>query len=53
MTLMTELSDLAIYDSVSGDGGSVHLMKRLRWIAAAGLLDSSRDGHADTRAIRP
>ena len=48
MTLMTALSDLAIYDSVSGDGGSVHLMKRLRWIAGAALLDHSRDGRAAT-----
>jgi serine/threonine-protein kinase RsbW len=48
MTLMTALSDLAIYDSVSGEGGSVHLMKRLRWIAGAGLLDPSQNGHAAT-----
>jgi serine/threonine-protein kinase RsbW len=47
-TLMTALNDLAIYDSVSGEGGSVHLMKRLRWIAGAALLDSSQNGHAAT-----
>lgn len=48
MTLMTALSDLAIFDSISGDGGSVHLMKRLRRIAGAALLGPSRDGHAAT-----
>jgi serine/threonine-protein kinase RsbW len=46
MALMTALSDLTVYDSVSGEGGSVHLVKRLRWVAGAGLLDHPRDGHA-------
>jgi serine/threonine-protein kinase RsbW len=35
--LMTTLSDLAVFDSVTGEGGSVHLMKRLRWISGAPL----------------
>ncbi len=46
MALMAALSDLAIYDSVSGERGSVHLTKRLRWIGGAGLLSHSGDGHA-------
>jgi len=29
--LMKALSDLAIFDSVDSDGGSVHLTKRLQW----------------------
>jgi serine/threonine-protein kinase RsbW len=33
--LMSALSDLAVFDSVTGKGGSVHLMKRLRWIQGA------------------
>jgi serine/threonine-protein kinase RsbW len=36
MTLMHVLSDLAVFDSVDGgEGGSVHLTKRLRWIQGA------------------
>jgi len=31
LALMRALTDRAIFDSVSGDGGTVHLMKRLRW----------------------
>lgn len=31
LALMRALTDQAVFDSVSGDGGSVHLMKRLRW----------------------
>jgi serine/threonine-protein kinase RsbW len=30
--LIKTLSDLAIFDSVDGEGGSVHLTKGLRWI---------------------
>jgi serine/threonine-protein kinase RsbW len=30
--LMNALSDLTVFDSVTGAGGSVHLMKQLRWI---------------------
>ena len=33
--LMNALSDLAVFDSVTGKGGSVHLTKRLRWIQGA------------------
>ena len=31
LALMRALTDRAVFDSVSGDGGAVHLMKRLRW----------------------
>jgi serine/threonine-protein kinase RsbW len=30
--LIHALSDLAIFDSVDGSGGSVHMTKRLRWV---------------------
>jgi serine/threonine-protein kinase RsbW len=43
MALMKELSDLAVFDSVSGKGGSVHLTKRLRWIQGARLLGTPED----------
>ena len=33
--LMDALSDLAIFDSVDGEGGSVHLTKRLHWMPGA------------------
>jgi len=33
--LINALSDLAIFDAVEGEGGSVHLTKRLRWIEGA------------------
>jgi serine/threonine-protein kinase RsbW len=35
MALMHALSDLTVFDSVTGEGGSVHLTKRLRWIQGA------------------
>ena len=35
MALMNALSDLAIFDSVDGGGGTVHLTKRLRWSQGA------------------
>jgi hypothetical protein len=35
MTLMNALSDLAVCDSVDGEGGSIHLTKRLRWVQGA------------------
>jgi serine/threonine-protein kinase RsbW len=36
MALMHALSDLAVFDSVTGgEGGSVHLTKQLRWIQGA------------------
>ena len=31
LALMRALTDRAVFDSVSGNGGAVHLMKRLRW----------------------
>jgi serine/threonine-protein kinase RsbW len=31
MALMTALTDSATFDTITGKGGSVHLMKRLRW----------------------
>jgi serine/threonine-protein kinase RsbW len=35
MALMNALSDLTVFDSVEGRGGSVHLTKRLRWAKGA------------------
>jgi serine/threonine-protein kinase RsbW len=32
MALINALSDLTVFDSITGKGGSVHLTKRLRWI---------------------
>jgi serine/threonine-protein kinase RsbW len=48
LALMRALTDQAIFDSVSGDGGAVHLMKRLRWAANAPieLLRIHQDGVA-------
>ena len=31
IALMRALSDRAVFDTVTGGGGSVHLMKHLRW----------------------
>ena len=46
MTLMEVLSDLAVFDSVNGDeGGSVHLMKRLRWIQGALRPGATQNGN--------
>jgi serine/threonine-protein kinase RsbW len=42
MTLMNALSDLAVFDSVTGKGGSVHLTKRLRWIQGARHPEEAR-----------
>jgi serine/threonine-protein kinase RsbW len=36
--LMQALTDLAIFDSVEGGGGSVHLTKRLRWTEGTSRL---------------
>lgn len=47
IVLMNALSDLAIFDSVDGQGGSVHLTKRLRWIQAA-----QRPGPAQSSQLR-
>lgn len=47
LALMTAMTDQAVFDSVTGDGGSVHLMKRLRWddnapwLATHGELDGA------------
>ena len=41
LALMTALTDGAVFDSVTGDGGSVHLMKRLRWAANAPWVPAS------------
>jgi serine/threonine-protein kinase RsbW len=41
LALMAALTDRAVFDTVSGNGGSVHLMKRLRWAAHAPLLTSA------------
>jgi serine/threonine-protein kinase RsbW len=51
LALMRTLTDKAIFDSVSGDGGSVHLMKRLHWVpdAPATLLRTHQDGVAQDR----
>ena len=48
LALMRALTDQAIFDSVSGDGGAVHLMKRLRWSpdAPMTLLRVQHDGVA-------
>ena len=32
IALMRALSDRAVFDTVTGGGGSVHLMKQLRWV---------------------
>ena len=46
LALIRALTDQAVFDSVSGDGGAVHLMKRLRWSpdAPVALLRPQRDG---------
>jgi serine/threonine-protein kinase RsbW len=35
IALIHALTDLAIFDSIDGEGGSVHLTKRLRWRQSA------------------
>lgn len=47
IALMNALSDLSIFDSVDGRGGSVHLTKRLRWVQAA-----QRPGSAENSQCR-
>ena len=42
MALMNALSDLAVFDSVDGGGGSVHLTKRLRWTKGAQRLGAAQ-----------
>lgn len=43
--LMEALTDSAVFDSVTGGGGSVHLMKRLRWVSGA-ALQPEQDGRS-------
>jgi serine/threonine-protein kinase RsbW len=52
LALMRALTDQAVFDSVSGDGGTVHLMKRLRWSpgAPATLLRVDQRGVSHERA---
>lgn len=52
LALMRALTDQAVFDSVSGDGGAVHLMKRLRWApdAPITLLRTAHDGVSRDRA---
>lgn len=44
LALMAAFSDLAVFDSVVGDGGSVHLMKRLQWDEELLAERSARNG---------
>jgi serine/threonine-protein kinase RsbW len=44
MALMTAFSDLAVFDAVAGEGGSVHLVKRLYWVGNAPISHPRRDG---------
>ena len=46
LALIRALTDQAVFDSVSGDGGAVRLMKRLRWSPGApvSLLHSEQNG---------
>jgi serine/threonine-protein kinase RsbW len=44
LALMAAFSDLAVFDSVVGDGGSVHLMKRLQWDGELLAERGSRNG---------
>jgi serine/threonine-protein kinase RsbW len=52
LALMTALTDQATFDPVAGDGGPVHLVKRLRWAADAPLTPGTRAGHAHVREAR-
>lgn len=51
IALMRALSDRAVFDTVTGGGGSVHLMKQLRWVDGGldGRLtsDAALDGVPD------
>ncbi len=57
IALMRALSDRAVFDTVTGGGGSVHLMKHLRWSddgagwrLAADAADAAVDGVPDPSA---
>jgi serine/threonine-protein kinase RsbW len=47
IALMAAFSDLAVFDAVAGDGGSVHLTKRLYWAEGAMIPAQRQDGHPD------
>jgi serine/threonine-protein kinase RsbW len=51
LALMSAFSDHALFDTMSGDGGSVHLMKRLRWTDGA-PLQATNHNSAPLRAVR-
>jgi serine/threonine-protein kinase RsbW len=51
LALMSAFSDHALFDTMSGDGGSVHLMKRLRWTDGAPLRATNHNA-APLRAVR-
>jgi serine/threonine-protein kinase RsbW len=51
LALMSAFSDHALFDTVSGDGGSVHLMKKLRWTDGAPLRASNQNT-PQLRAVR-
>jgi serine/threonine-protein kinase RsbW len=62
LTLMTALTDRAVFDSVTGGGGSVHLSKQLRWKDGAPMHDRrapsyprtiGQDGGSGTAAATP
>jgi serine/threonine-protein kinase RsbW len=50
LALMTALTDHALFDSVTGEGGAVHLTKRLRWTEDAPLVNST-DGNGVEAAV--
>ncbi len=51
LALMSAFSDHALFDTVRGDGGSVHLMKKLRWTDGAPLRASNQNT-PQLRAVR-
>jgi serine/threonine-protein kinase RsbW len=51
LALMSAFSDHALFDTMSGDGASVHLMKRLRWANGAPLQETNHEA-APLRAVR-
>jgi serine/threonine-protein kinase RsbW len=58
MALINALSDLAVFDSVEGEGGSVQLTKRLRWVQGAQRpgpvldVERPRERHSATPSSR-
>jgi serine/threonine-protein kinase RsbW len=55
LALIRALTDQAVFDSVSGDGGTVRLMKRLRWApdAPVTLLRAEQNGVAQDEGATP